>query len=361
MKKKVYFMISSILQIIGALYIIITAQAIINTQLEMVSEAYSMFPAEFQERVTTMFQNGGVPFLRITSVITIVLNAIILKAAITNKILPKKGLLIAFSVLCFVFSSSTIGTIFSIVNFIVLLCLQRKTPEDYPSKEKKEIPSLDYHKPTRLEFILGIVFVLAYFSQFLLRYIIPDDISFTTAMVIQIGIYVVLFIIAILAFGSQLKRDFMIWKDNSKAYLQYLLPKIGIMYALFLVSNLVCLLITRQATSQNQETLESMPRWFIVPASIIWAPIVEELVFRGMFRRVLKNDTVFILVSAVVFGLMHTISEVSLLNVFVMMIPYAILGGTFAYLYAKTNNITNNILAHAFQNTVAMLFLLMLL
>lgn len=98
-----------------------------------------------------------------------------------------------------------------------------------------------------------------------------------------------------------------------------------------------------------------MPRWFTIPAAVLWAPIVEELIFRGSLRRFIKNDKLFIVVSAVVFGLIHTIVETTLINVFVMAIPYMILGGFFAYVYAKTDNICNNILAHAFQNAVGML------
>ena len=100
-----------------------------------------------------------------------------------------------------------------------------------------------------------------------------------------------------------------------------------------------------------------MPRWFIVPAAIIWAPIVEELIFRGSLRRFIKNNKIFIVISAVVFGLLHTIVEATLTNVLFMAIPYMVIGGFFAYLYAKTENICTNIFSHAFFNTIATIFM----
>ena len=90
-------------------------------------------------------------------------------------------------------------------------------------------------------------------------------------------------------------------------------------------------------------------------------PIVEEVIFRGVLRRFIKNNTLFIIASGIIFGVLHTIGEASLANIIIMAMPYAVLGGGWAYLYAKTDNITNNILAHAFQNTLATLLSLMIM
>ena len=81
--------------------------------------------------------------------------------------------------------------------------------------------------------------------------------------------------------------------------------------------------------------------------------IVEESVFRGTIRRFIKNDVVFILLSAVVFGAIHTVHETTVLNKIIMTIPYATLGGFLAYIYAKSENIMTNIFAHFLQNTIA--------
>lgn len=355
MKKKIYFMVSSVLQILLTIFTILNVQEIVNIQLESIKETYSMFPVDFQERMLGMLQNSGPKFILFMSSIAIIINIVTLIIAFKNNILRKKGLLIAFSVISFFTAESLFVQLFAIVNFIILLCLKRTKPEDYP--EKKKLPEVNYEKPNKKEIILSIVLLVAYFSQFALDIIPLDNLSQTAAILLTIAIYIVLLVIALFTFKERLKRDIKLFKENYKAYSQYILPRLGIMYVIFIVCNLICVLISRKATSENQAALESMPKWFIIPAAVLWAPIVEELVFRGSFRRFIKNDYLFIAVSAIIFGLMHTISEANILNVFIMAIPYSILGGFFAYIYDKTDNLCNNILLHAFHNALGMLLM----
>lgn len=353
MKKKIYFIISSILQITASIYLIINSSSIIQTQLDSIKEVYAVFPASFQDRIISMLSNNGVTFITSMSIIGIVLNILIFRIAIKNEILKKKGKLIALSIICFFTSNSSLVSILSIINFIILVACKRTNPEDFP-EPKKDIPHLEYQKSTKKELITGILLIVIYFSQFLVKYIIPED-NTLALNIFVIAFYVLLFVLSLVFFKDKLKRDLKLFKENYKSYFGYVLPKLGIMYIIFITSSLIGVLITKQATSVNQQTLESMPKWFILPAAIIWAPIVEELIFRGTFRRFIKNEWVFIITSAIVFGLLHTISEETLLNTIILAIPYGILGGTFAYIYAKTDNLSNNILAHAFNNAVAML------
>ena len=103
-----------------------------------------------------------------------------------------------------------------------------------------------------------------------------------------------------------------------------------------------------------------MPLWISFILAVFWAPIVEEVLFRGCIRRFINNDILFIVISGFIFGFLHTMAEKSLFDAFTMMLPYAVLGGGFAYIYSKTNNITTNILCHFLHNTIVMLFLIMI-
>lgn len=360
MKKKFYFIVVSILQIIIALYAIFMAHSIVEIQLESIEQTYATFPVEYQERMRDMMENGGEIFIAVMSAIGLILNAIILKEAIDNNILKKKGKLIAFSAICFFTTVNTFASILAMINIIILLFARRKNPEDYPEKNKKEIPPVEHQKPTRKELIFGAILVLAYFSQFFIAAIIPIN-SFTTSMIVQVIFNIILLILAMFCFKDKLKKDVKVFKENAKAYMQWILPKVGIIYVIYLIVSMACVLASGEGTSVNQETLETLPKWFIVPTAIIWAPIVEELIFRGVLRRFIKNNKLFIIISAIIFGLLHTMTEPTLANVIIMAIPYAILGGGWAYIYAKTDNLTNNILAHSFQNTIATLFALLIM
>ena len=360
MKKKVYFILVSVVQIILSIVIIATAEGIVQTQLDSIEQVYAGFPVEFQQRIKSMLENGGRFIIAIPAIITLIINVLILKEAIKNNILKKKGKLIALSVVSFVIIDNTILSIISLLNIVILALLKRKNPEDFLEKTKKEIPSVEYKKTTKKEMILGLVVLIIYFSQFIVFTIIKLE-TLAQKMIAQALIDVVILIAVILCFKENLQRDLKLFKENAKAYLRYILPKVGIIYLLMLVVSIATMLISQEASSVNQKTLEVLPKWYLIPMAIIWAPIVEELIFRGVFRRFIKNNTIFIIVSGVIFGVLHTIGESSLINIIIMAMPYAVLGGGWAYLYAKTDNITNNILAHAFQNTLATLLSLMIM
>lgn len=246
MKKKIYFTISAILQILASFYILINASSIIQEQINTIKEAYAAFPVDFQSRILTMLQNNGPTFLIIMSSIAIILNALVLYTAIRGNVLKKKEKFIAFSIVCLFTTESTIVTLLSIVNFIVLLCLKRKNEDDYP-EPKQEIPTVKYQKSTKKEIIMSIIFVVLYFSQFFINRFIPNDLSFVTAIIMTILIYIILFALAIIAFKDRLKRDIKLFKENAKAYYQFILPKLGIMYVIFIISNLICVMISRKS------------------------------------------------------------------------------------------------------------------
>lgn len=348
MKRKIYFIISAIIQIIAAMYIAINSNSIVQSQLDTISETYSMFSVEIQKELANNLENGGVETLVITSIIQIILNIVVLRWGIKNNIQENKGKLIGISLGCLFMAESSIVTILSIINFIVAVTIKRNK-----TKEKVVIPQVEYQRSTKKELIYGIVLVLVYFSPFLLGMLIQDNVSTNVLKIIDILYNVVLLILSILCFKDRLKKDIKLFKENTKSYIKYILPKLGIMYIIFLVINVVCILITGQADSVNQSTLEAMPLWYTIPLAVLWAPIVEEAIFRGVLRRFIKNNKLFIITSAIIFGLLHTMSEATLFNAIIMAIPYAVLGGFFAYLYAKTENISCNILAHCFQNTLA--------
>ena len=360
MKKKIYFSISSIIQILLSIISIINVKSIIQSQIDMIAESSSSLPVDMAERITKMYtSNSAIVIIILASIIQIVLNAIILRAAIKNTIVRNKGRYIAFSVICFFFAESFLISILAFVNFVVLLCLERKNPEDFPVKRK--IPELEYVSPSKKHIIIGIVLLLLYFSNFLIAYFLKTTTSTALKAIIPIAFYIIIFVAFIIYLKDIIKKDFKIFKENWKAYISFILPRLGIMYLIYYACNIICVLLSHKAVSENQSLIEALPLWLTFPLAVIWAPIVEEGVFRFCIRNFIKNKIVFIVLSSLIFGLIHCIHESSIVNIILTAIPYSILGGFMAYLYAKTNNATCNILAHAFHNFLAMLISTILL
>lgn len=112
--------------------------------------------------------------------------------------------------------------------------------------------------------------------------------------------------------------------------------------------------------SVNQEainqTLTSSLAPLMIVATVIGAPIVEELVFRKGFFSIIKNKWVALVISSLVFSLMHILGETSfqgfIINFFIYGSSGAALG--FVYIYFK-KNIYAPMMVHALSNLIAVL------
>ena len=360
MKKKIYFYISAALQIIMAIFVIVASKYIAESQIGMIEEAYGAFPAEFQQKMISMAEGGATQALLIIgAIVQIILNIFIMEYASKNIILKKKGKIIGFSVISLFIGGNSIIELLSVVNIIVLAFSKRKNPEDFPDK-KLEIPKLEYEKSTKKEKICGLALAVIYFSQlFVDKAISPELISEQIGWLIIIGFYIIMFTLSIIVMKDRIKRDAKLFKENFKAYRQYVIPKWGIMYIIYFAVALGSVIITGKASSVNQSELSTLPFWFTVPAAVIWAPIVEETIFRGVLRKFIKNNTLFIILSATIFGLLHTVSESSIFDMLILGLPYSVLGGFLAYIYAKTENISNNMLVHCIHNAVVITIMML--
>lgn len=355
MERRVYFIVSAIIQIMIAIYVIFTANAVVQSEVEALKEVYEIMPSEIMQNIVETVENTGVNSIRVCSGISILINIGVIITAVKNTILRNKGLLITASVVCFLFAGSEITEFIAFVNIIVLLCSKRKNPEDFPVK--KELPKLENISITKKEIFIGIALVLIYFSQFIWgNYLTESNIL---NWVIIIVFYLSVLLLSIAFWNKSIKRDLKTFKDNFVTYIKYILPRFGIMYIIYFVVTMLTIIITKEMGSVNQKNLESLPSWYVIPLAIIYAPIVEETIFRGLIHKIIKNKKVFIIVSAICFGLLHTISsEVTLMNIIVKALPYSVLGGFLAYIYAKTENISTNMFCHFAINTIASLLTL---
>lgn len=353
MKKKYYFIISGLIQIIASVYAIVD----VNTIVSEFVDAAAMYPEGIRERVINLYQNSGSTFIIILSCICILLNMFIIYCSLNNKLLRKKETILGLSIVSLFTANYTISELFAILNIIIIASMKRTNPEDYPDKDRRNIPTLKMESVTKKKKIMAIVLLIIYFSQIIMLSFIPKNIG----LIVQLIFYVLMIILSIYVFYDILKRDFYEFRNNLGAYLRYIFPKLGIFYLIYIAVSLVILAISK-STAANQNALESLPIWFTIPAAIIYAPIVEEMLFRASIRRFIKNEKIYILVSGVIFGLLHTVfSETSIFNVFIMAIPYGVMGAYLAYIYTKTNNLCTNIFSHAFNNTIAMIISILIM
>lgn len=140
----------------------------------------------------------------------------------------------------------------------------------------------------------------------------------------------------------------------------------GIGFGLMIFSNYFINFVLNKGISGNETgvrtALNVMPLYMIFSVCI-FAPIVEELVFRGAIRDIFKNKIIFVIISGFAFGAVHLIAGFNSWSDFIYIIPYGSLGACLALAYTDTNNLLTSMAMHCFHNTlvVSMLGLLSIL
>lgn len=107
-------------------------------------------------------------------------------------------------------------------------------------------------------------------------------------------------------------------------------------------------LLDVQEASENTTDLIEIAKLtpIFIPVICIFAPILEEIVFRGILFKAVADKTNFfvgVLLSTLVFAWIH--------NDFTYFIAYFMMGLVFAFLYYKTNRLIVPIIVHAVMNS----------
>lgn len=105
-----------------------------------------------------------------------------------------------------------------------------------------------------------------------------------------------------------------------------------------------------------RETIFDNPIYGFVSA-IIFAPFIEEILFRVSLRRNFKNEYIYAFISALLFGLAHAISGITQPLDLIYIFPYGALGYAFGMMYVKTKNVYTSIIIHGLHNLVTTLML----
>lgn len=173
-------------------------------------------------------------------------------------------------------------------------------------------------------------------------------VSLLTIGVVKILVY------AVKQQAPQLRRYPWEWEKLVYVFVGYFAIIFGLMFV-----NLTRILITGHITvAQNQQTLQNTFKQglygvvFVGFLAIVVAPLVEELIFRGVVMNYFFKDKGWwwnIGLSATLFGYFHVYSAFNFFD----FLQYALMGGILAYIYKKTGQIQYAMLTHAFNNAIS--------
>ena len=207
-----------------------------------------------------------------------------------------------------------------------------------------------------------IVFFIYLFLNVLLANFFQNDLNSASKLLsttAYITIYLLSLTIFIFIFSNKLIKDFYnLKKENLKIGFKYWILGIVIM----VISNIILMIILGDTTANENSNrlLIKNNLIFAIFAMSIYAPIVEESVFRLSLQNIFKNKYFYAIVSGLIFGSLHLIDEFfALTNPLYLfyIIPYGVMGFVFALSYYETDNIFSTIIFHSIHNSLAILLL----
>lgn len=182
--------------------------------------------------------------------------------------------------------------------------------------------------------------------------------SNTPTIVVSIVSILYLLLIILIIVLINIKSLEANWKNMKKNYNKYFSKYLKywiITTCAVLFINLILYLCFTNSISGNEtlirQTLKTYPIYCIF-SSIIFAPIVEEIVFRKSIRNIISNKKIFIIVSGLFFGWLHVGGNITVWSDLLYIIPYSIHGGLFAYFLVKTDNIFVSMGFHFLHNGI---------
>lgn len=209
-------------------------------------------------------------------------------------------------------------------------------------------------------FLFIILFIIFLYKD--LFYLIPlkllkidyTKLNDNQELILSLMASLVLVIIIIIIYRKYLKEKIIDYKNHIEEYFDFgikywFMGIIGMAACNFLISTLSPV---HEANNEAlvQEMLKNAPLLTFISASLI-APFVEEMLFRKNFGDIFKNKKIMVLASGLFFGLLHVIFSINSWWDLLYVFPYGILGGAFAYILYKKDNIFIPITFHIIHNS----------
>ncbi|MGM9879230.1 MAG: lysostaphin resistance A-like protein [Bacilli bacterium] len=183
-----------------------------------------------------------------------------------------------------------------------------------------------------------------------------NTLKYLSLIIIDLSFMFILYLI----YRKELNNEFIKYIKNFKDNFSFGL-KLWILGLILMISSNLIIQIIYPSVATNEEAVQESLKMFPIYtafASCIFAPFVEEIIFRKCLGKVFKNSIIFIIISGLLFGLAHTITEIGTSQM-LYIIPYGLFGAIFAYMYTKTKNIFVSMTFHFIHNTILVILSLL--
>ncbi len=216
----------------------------------------------------------------------------------------------------------------------------------------------------RIAIILSYLVISAFvFSLIALLIQKGDVITNNEMMLTNFLTYLILTIVMLMFSYKKIIADF-VREKSVKNWIITSFKYLGILYVTSVVTSIIVGFLSDAPTSENQSILDDMfgsNALLIAIMTIVFAPIVEEVVFRyGMISfKDRTSKTTTLLISSLLFGFIHVAGALQSGNIddLTFIIVYFSLGIVLGLSYLKTEKLIYPILIHALYNGLSILLM----
>ncbi|MCM1371231.1 MAG: CPBP family intramembrane metalloprotease [Clostridium sp.] len=168
---------------------------------------------------------------------------------------------------------------------------------------------------------------------------------------------IIIMLLLIIVNKKSLKKDIQDIRKNHKKYFSKYIKYWFFAVLVMMFSNVIIGIISNGGIANNEESIREtfkIAPIYIYFSTIIFAPFVEEIVFRRSLKNIIPSKWAFIITSGIIFGGLHVISSITSLTDVLYIIPYSCCGLAFAYILYETDNVLVSTGLHFLHNGVMM-------
>jgi len=207
-----------------------------------------------------------------------------------------------------------------------------------------------YLKKIKYCLIVLVIVVLTQVPFIAMRYIEDKQSPISVGGIIILYLLIILLTLFLAKREGILTFDFSFFSWSSVGlFLSILIGALG-----FIVMRLEGGSLIPRNQERIQEAMREIPQIVMIIATVIGAPVLEEVIFRGFIPKKLfpKHQLVGFVIGAILFGLFHGPTNIG------SFIVYGGMGAVFAYVAYTTERLEMSIMAHMLRNGIAIFLML---
>ena len=182
--------------------------------------------------------------------------------------------------------------------------------------------------------------------------------SNTTNLIIRVLIYLGIIAGCIFIYKDDLKREWKIVKKSKIKFILSVIVFLVLLIFLMAIGSTIVANISNIKSNSNDSLINNYYKTipiYMFFETLIYAPFVEEMVFRKVFYDIIPSKLFCIIFSALVFGFYHLGYTMSSVEDLISAIPYVLTGVVLISSYVKTKSIYAPVIIHFTYNLLVLL------